>query len=216
MLTNSYITATNKDFLSFFRVLAVLLCALYGAVYVAYVIQVVMRTNFLYGYYRMDLKPGPLIDERFSVPWWFLMLNNLRIFASPGLVWVFQSASVRTKMILVGYAFGVLILIDVLLVIVWYVLGGFYCNDGVFLDGLCDAPRDVYCASWWTNQTAWCEPSLVPPTLDPNISKNPMFWPLVDYTWGFLLLDVILATYLLVVRSLAPKTINARSYAVPA
>jgi hypothetical protein len=208
--SNSYVTVNGKDVLRFFRILALLLSMLYVAVYIAYVVQVVMRTRFLYGYYRMDLKPGPLIDDRFSWPWWFLMLNNLRIFASPGLIWIFQNASMRIKSVLVGWAFGILILIDIVLIVTWYVAGGFFCNDGVFRDGLCDAPRDQYCQAWWTNQTDWCDPSPIPPTLDgSSLPKNVMYWPLVNYTWGFLLLDIALATYVLVTRVLAPRTVNA-------
>jgi hypothetical protein len=199
---NPYVSFGNRDFLSVFGWTCVLLSVLYVAVYVAYLIVAVMKTDFLFGYFRPELLPGPLIDDRYSVFWWFLMLNNLRILAVPSLLWIFQSPGGRFKMFLARYAFMFVTLIDVVLIVTWFVFGGFFCNDGRFRNGMCDAPRDRYCASWWTLQPDLCPPSLVPPTLDSTIPKNPAYWQIIYFTAGFLLLDVFLSVYLVLVGTM--------------
>jgi len=212
---NPLITVNNSDFRALFYVGGLALSMLYAGVFIAYLMLVVMRTQFLYGIYRWDGGPGPLIDDRYSYAWWFLMLNNLRVLALPGLIWVFQNLSVRVKALMVYAMFVLLSVLDFVLLMVWLIMQCFFCNNGIFRNGLCDTvDTTAYCGAFWKDQPDLCAPGADPPLVAQcDLTTNPAYINLIYFTLGFFALDIIIALYLWIIRKITySMALSARMY----
>lgn len=205
-------SVSSSDFLGIALFGGFTLCLLYVSVFIAYVAQVVMGTNYYFGVYRTDLPPpGPFVDDRYSYSWWFLMLDTVRVFVLPGLIWVFMDKRVRGKGFIIMLAFILLFIIDFFLVFSFLIMRCFFCNVGEFRNGLCDTVnRTAYCEAFWETNTDLCNTGITPPPIGSgNLDNNPIYSLLIQYTAAFWLLDFIVIIYLLLIRFIAPKTINA-------
>ena len=190
------------DFMSLMYVGAVLLSAFYAGLFMASLIKVHMQTNFLHGFYRPFLLPGPFVDDRYTYPWYFLLFHNLRVAAIPGLIWLFYDLQGLVYSAVVSAAFNLLIVLDILLLLAVFVMGCFFCNNGVFRNGLCDTKnRTAYCEAFWKDQWEICEPGADPPPLDQcDLSPNPAFNNFAYFLLGFLALDIVVSLYIWLVR----------------
>lgn len=214
MMRNHYVEVTNTDFLAIFYFGAVALSAAYAVTYMMYVVYVVMRTNFLYGFYRSDLLPGPFIDDRYGYPWGMLVLNNARVLLLPALLWVFQNLRIKMKSAIVYTFFGLMCVLDFLLVLLWVITTCFFCNNGVFRNGLCDTNNlTAYCGVWSMDQPDLCSPgSNIPSLQQCDLKPNQVHY---DYLWfllAFFVLDIVIALYLYVVRIFGPPILFAQDY----
>ncbi len=187
----------RADSLSLLFAGAILLSALYVGVFMACLIKVHLQSNFLHGFYRPFLLPGPYVDDRYTYPWYFLMIHNVRLAAIPGLIWIFHDLEGLIYSAIVSAAFGVLVVVDILLLVAVFVMGCFFCNNGVFRNGLCDTKNlTAYCEAFWKDQWEICDPGADPPLLAQcDLSPNPAFNNFAYFLLGFLALDIIISLY---------------------
>ena len=206
-MVNRYVNISGRDFLSIFYIGAVILSVIYATTYICYVIYVVLHTNFKYGFYRNDLKPGVFIDDRYDYMWWFLMINNVRILLLPALLWIFQDLRIGIMSYMSNMAFSLMVFIDFLLILVWFIIGCFFCNNGVFRNGLCDTNNiTAYCEVWWKDQVDLCEPPMYNTSLQQcDLKTNPAYIKYIFFLLGFLILDIITVGYISLVRKTAPE-----------
>jgi hypothetical protein len=218
----AHLVESRWDMVGIFQWMAVFLSLLYVGVYISYMVKVVMQSHFLYGFVRLeDLKTGNFVDDRYTFPWWFLLLNNLRILILPALLWVFQHLHVRGRYKLVLFLFQAFTILDLLLIIAWELMKCFTCNNGFFRNGLCDERNlTTYCNAITEPQPDIC------PTLavncsnsnftgvvpDPCYIKPDAVYPiLIYYTCGFLAIDFLLSIFLMFSRYLLKDVILALS-----
>lgn len=196
-MKSGYFYVYTKDFITAFYVFAILISLLYLGIYVVYVKEVVMEVCFRYGFYRNDLLPGPFTNDRYSTPWVFLVLNNVRISGIAGLVWIFQNLNIGTKLQVVLLFFRLMWVLDLIILIAWFVMSCFQCNTGDFTNGLCDTKNlETYCQAFWPIRPELCRVGTYPLLPPKFLTKNPAFEKLLYYTLGFLLLDTLVVLFL--------------------
>lgn len=197
---NHYLLASNGDFLFLFQLAGIGLAMLYGIVCLLFIVMVVMQSRFYFGFYRVDLPlhRGRFIDDRFTYPWWILMLDLIRIIAIPSVIWVFQGITLSLRRTMVHSLFCLLCWLDIGLILAIFVMECFFCNNGEFRNSLCDTPNITeYCLVHWQAQPDLC----VPPLQSSNITQddlksNPIYNKMLFFTLGFLALDFIISMFL--------------------
>jgi hypothetical protein len=202
---NPYISWTRRDTAVVIEWIAIMVTLLYVGVFIAFCIIVLLRCDFKYGLYRPELRPGPFLDDRYTYPWWFLIIGNIRLICIPAFLLVFSGTGPRLKAQIVKFMFQLLVVLDIFLLVAWVVLGCFFCNNGTFRNGVCDATRVEYCKVFWLNQTDLCPPSILPPAPIGTLDKRETYYNLIRFLLGFLGLDIFCILFLsLIVFLYAP------------
>lgn len=192
---NPYTLDSRKDIITLYYWLAVLLGLIYNVAYIYFLIEVLFKVDFLYGVYRPELIPGPFVDDRYNWVWVFLVINNLRIFIPLALLWTFQSVIFQYKRDDVIEALRYVILMDLILLMMFFVMLCFFCNNGIFRNAACDANLQDYCEAFWRTQPEVCTPSQT--TVGQcDLEPNPCFFNWVYVTLVFTLLDIVLVRFL--------------------
>jgi hypothetical protein len=200
---NVYVSWTERDVFLVFRWFAICVSGLYCLVFVSYLWTAVLRTDFKYGYYRPELKPGPFVNDRYSHPRLVLLLNDLRLFAFPCALWVTQGRHMLGfKISLYRAVLRVLLALDVVLIVWTAILGCFFCNNGVFRNGICDGDLDAYCSVFWEEQTHLCAPRNYTYTAEQaGLEKRPSHSALMKHLVAFFALDVLAGLHLALVNA---------------
>jgi len=192
---NPYTMDSRKDIITLYYWGAVLLGLVYTAAYIYFLLGVLFKVEFLYGTYRPELLPGPFVDDRYNWVWVFLVINNIRIFVPLALLWTFQNVRFQYKRDDVIESLRYVILMDFILLIMFFVMLCFFCNNGIFRNAVCDAPLDEYCEAFWETQTDICNPG-VANTGQCDLQPNQCFFNWVYVTLAFTVLDLILVRFL--------------------
>lgn len=192
---NPYTMDSRKDIITLYYWGAVLLGLMYTAAYIYFLLGVLFKVEFLYGIYRPDLMPGQFVDDRYNWVWVFLVINNLRIFVPLALLWTFQSVRFQYKRDDVIESLRYAILLDFILLMMFFVMLCFFCNNGIFRNALCDAPLDDYCDAFWETQPEICPPG-VANVGQCDLEPNECFFNWVYVTLAFTLLDIIMVRFL--------------------
>lgn len=172
-----------KEFVSFFAFL-------YMSVYIVYLFMVIYPIDFLYGYYRHDLFPGPFVDDRWSAWWVFLILGNLRILVPISLVWCFHDILSFFKRDSTFNVIRAVFVLDLLTLLIQFIMWCGFCNNGNFRNALCnDKDLDRYCKAFWKLQPDVCLPDSDPPDL---VQADLTFHPSFTYWWRFTLAFTII------------------------
>lgn len=198
---NNFTKYNINDFYFILFIASFLITALYLTAFVWYLIDVVMRTEFRYGFYKREMKPGPFIDDRYSWPFFILGLCSLRIFGLPFLTWAFiNSRRINpSSMLFIASTlsfFQTMLTIDVFLLFAWFTMGGFFCNNGYFRNGICDTVNvDDYCSAFWPEQPDLCYNGTYPLTDQCDLELNPAFRSFIYFIGAFIFLDTIIVLF---------------------
>lgn len=154
----------------------------YLALFLAFLCQVVFPSNFLYGYYRPELKPGPFVDDRYNWIWVFLVLSMIKTAIPFMIFFTFQNPRIYYPREMLYQYILITFWFDFIILIALGVMYCAFCNQCGFRNGVCDAPLEVYCKACWEQQTDVCPPGPSPPLKSNNLPVSSRFWYWLDYT----------------------------------
>lgn len=166
----------------------------YVCVYVAYLSVVVGSLDVLHGYYRRDLLPGPLIDDRYSWGWCFLLISTMRGFIPFLYLNTLVGLKEPYKRLWFERIARWFIPIDIVLMIFFLITICFVCNSTYSAQSLCNESLDRWCMAYGIDHQDRCMPwpsGYVP--LEPcDLSPNPAFIRWIYFTIAFFIFDMML------------------------
>ena len=176
-----------------------MIAAAYLAIMIAFLIQVVSTSNFLYGYYRPELKPGPFTNDRYNWVWVFMLLSLIRTPLPLAVFFTFQNAKVYFPREMLFTFVNILFWFDVVILITLGVMYCAFCNQCGFRNGICDAPLEQYCIACWEQQPGVCSVGPSPPPSNNVLRVSPAFWFWLDYTAVWIVMDFLISRGLILV-----------------
>ena len=132
---------------------------IYLIAYIFYLFKISSLINFNFGYFRLDLLPGPMINDRFTVSWVFFVIDHIRILVIFFLLWAFRRWKSLFKFTIHLNLVATFILFDVVLFIYLYIISKVKCNTSLFPDSICNG-KD-YCLVFADRYPDRCIPPLL-------------------------------------------------------
>ena len=132
---------------------------IYLITYIFYLFKVSSLIKFNFGYFRLDLLPGPMINDRFTASWFFFVIDHIRILVIFFLMWALRRWKSLLKFKIHLNLVTIYILFDLILLIYLIIISLFKCNTSLFPDSVCNG-KD-YCLVFADRYPDRCIPLLV-------------------------------------------------------
>ena len=188
----------------------IVLAAIYGIVYIVFLIQVVMQAEFAHGYLRPDLLPGPFTSDRYSIEWFILMASIANVFVIVSFAWMFYDPvrAIRRQVHL--YMTSLLLGADIIALLVLLVISCFFCNSPLNAGSLCNDSPEKYCLVYANTFPDRCAPLPVNTTAaSPNtLITNTVF----SWLGIWLLVMTILNALTLIINGALAQTAKRYDY----
>lgn len=172
-------------------IVAIITAVVYTGIFILFLILSLAVLTPFYGYPTPELKPGPLVSQRYSFEWWLILFMAAHVIAFVALAWSLQRITGSLRRTIHLYVSGFFLLFDFLLAFLLWFVACFLCNSSFYPNALCNDDR--YCLVYAAQQPTYCPP--LPPNttaLDPNILVvNPAFSLLGIWTIIFLFMGII-------------------------
>lgn len=136
----------------------IILSALYGVVYIIFLIQVVAQSNFAHGYLRPDLQPGPFTSDRYSLEWFILLVGIANLVPLVLFAWMFYDPTGSLRRTLHLGLTGLVLFFDLLALLGVLVISCFFCNGPLNGGSLCNDPNR-FCLAYASTFPDRCAPT---------------------------------------------------------
>ena len=167
----------------------ILVALLYLISCILFLIFVTSQVNYLNGYLRPELRPGPYTDYRYNADWVFYLLNNFRLVIPYLIIWSLIYQKLTWNIDITKAVVALFVFFDITCLLYLIVVWCFFCNtNNGYDEQLCNVPLDEYCQYFCTiNGTNICEPCLSPLPGKPKARLEYVVW--IIYMLSYFIAD---------------------------
>jgi len=136
----------------------IIVSAIYGIVYIIFLIQVVAQLDFAHGYLRPDLRPGPFTSDRYSIEWIIVLVAVASLVPLVLFAWMFYDPTASLRRTVHLFLTGFLLFFDLLALVGLIIIGCFFCNGPINGGSICNDPNN-FCRAYADTFPNRCVPT---------------------------------------------------------